>query len=267
MIAPLALARTNQILATCEAWQPPAYDPQTTASARFKAAVRRFLDLQAGSIWRDLAVLLPQCNGTAVDVGCGAQPYRRLFDPGVKYVGIDTTDARAHFRYDIPDTTYYAGNTWPLADRFADIVLCTETLEHVSDPVQFLDEMARCLKPGGSVVLTVPFAARWHYIPHDYWRFTPSSLARLLTSAGFEDVKVYARGNSYTVACYKTMALLLPLLLPQCRSPVAACALRLIGLASAPILVGLAAIGQLTLRGRGGDDCLGYTAVATRVNT
>ena len=64
-------------------------------------------------------------------------------------------------------------------------VLATETLEHVSRPVRFLAEARRCLSPGGRLMLTVPFAARWHYIPHDYWRFTPSGLRQLLTDAGF----------------------------------------------------------------------------------
>ena len=87
--------------------------------------------------------------------------------------------------------------------------------EHVPEPGAFLAEASRCLRPGGRLLLTVPFAARWHYIPHDYWRFTPSGLERLLSAAGFRDAAIYARGNSLTVACYKAMALMLPLLLPQ----------------------------------------------------
>ena len=31
-----------------------------------------------------------------------------------------------------------------------------------------------------------------------------------------------------------------------------------------PILVVLAGIGQLSLKGNGGDDCIGYTAVASK---
>ena len=56
------------------------------------------------------------------------------------------------------------------------VVLCTETLEHVLETRRFLAEAARCLTPGGTLLLTIPFAARWHFIPYDYWRFTPSSL-------------------------------------------------------------------------------------------
>src|SRR5437588_280735 len=64
----------------------------------------------------------------------------------------------------------------------------------------------------GRLVLTVAFAARWDFVAWDYERFTPSGLDRLLQGAGFRSVEVYARGNELTVACYKVMALILPLL-------------------------------------------------------
>ena len=118
------------------------------------------------------------------------------------------------------------------------------------------------LRPGGRIVLTVPFAARWHYVPYDYWRFTPSSLALLLEAAGFRGVVVHGRGNALTVACAKVMALMLPALLPQGRPSPAA---RLAGLATAPLVGLLAAVGQASLRlGRAGEDALGWTAVAER---
>ena len=38
------------------------------------AVARRLLDLQAASVWRDLAVLLPQSRGTVLDVGALPSP-------------------------------------------------------------------------------------------------------------------------------------------------------------------------------------------------
>src|SRR5262249_10506703 len=148
---------------------------------------------------------------------------------------------------------------WPVADASVDVVLCTETLEHVREPRIFLDEGFRCLKPGGHIIMTVPFSARWHYIPHDYWRFTPSGLEHLLSASGFGGIAVLARGNALTVACYKVMALILPLLMPQERWAGTRLMLRAAGLLLLPCLVVLALIGNLSLLARGGDDCLGYT--------
>ena len=220
--------------------------------------------MQAGSVWRDLAAELPLARGRVLDVGCGSQPYRSLMPKSVDYIGIDIAEAEAHFGYKMPDTIYYSGNIWPIEDRSVDYILCTETLEHVQDPAQFLGEAARVLRPGGTLLLTVPFSARWHFIPHDYWRYTPSSLKLLLAQAGFTDVSVYARGDATTVACYKAMALILPLLFPQEGGEAAKGRGRLPGLLALPLFLLLAVVANRSLKGPGGDDCLGYTALAKR---
>ncbi len=164
----------------------------------------------------------------------------------------------------MPDTRYYDGFSWPIADDSADVVLATETLEHVSDPEQFLQEAYRVLRPGGSLLLTVPFAARWHFIPVDFWRFTPSGLLRLFTKAQFDNVEVYARGNAVTVAAYKCIALIAVFLLPQVRSRRLATLMRIVGIALSPLFVAFAIGGNLSLRFASGDDCLGYTAYARK---
>jgi len=199
---------------------------------------------------------LRAARGTVLDVGCGAQVYRNLLPPGVNYRGIDTASAKGDFGYDVPDTHYFEGDDWGVTDESCDVLLCTEVLEHIPDPAAFLIQVWRCLRPGGRLVMTVPFAARWHYIPQDYWRFTPSGLRRLLDAAGFDQVSVRARGNPLTVACYKAMAL--PLMMINGN--------RLVqrGLAALflPLVAVLAAIGNLSMGTDWGDDCLGYTVTA-----
>jgi SAM-dependent methyltransferase len=159
----------------------------------------------------------------------------------------------------VPDTHYFDGDDWGVEDGSFDVALCTEVLEHIPAPAPFLARACRCLRPGGRLVLTVPFAARWHFIPYDYWRYTPSSLNLLLRAAGFDDVRVLARGNPLTVACYKAMTLQLALLLGR-----AGLAKRAIGIVLLPVLGGLACIANLSLAADWGDDCLGYTVTARR---
>jgi SAM-dependent methyltransferase len=255
--------RDNMVDATSETWRPQLFVATTTRLSLLLAAVRRFFDIQAGSAWRDLSAVLPSLQGTVLDVGCGAQPFRSLINPHATYLGIDTDGAKAHFGYEMPNTTYFSGDVWPVADSSVDVVLCTETLEHVLDTRRFLTEASRCVAPGGTLLLTIPFAARWHFIPYDYWRFTPSSLNHLLTATGFHSVRVYARGNAYTVACYKVMTLLLLLLMPQTSSKVLGLLLRLVGLVFLPFFVLLAVVANVSLS-YGGDDCLGYTVLAIR---
>jgi SAM-dependent methyltransferase len=206
---------------------------------------------------------MSQARGTLVDVGCGAQPYRRLIPPETTYIGLDTEESEAHFGYAIPDVRRIAPDgLWPVDDRQADVVLATETLEHVADPDTFLDQAYRCLRPGGRLILTVPFAARWHYIPHDYWRFTPSGLRLLLERARFTDIAVQGRGNERTVACYKLLALLLPIAFPQAHP--GSLRVRPLAVLILPLIVVLAVLGNRSLRMPPGDDCLGYTVFATR---
>jgi SAM-dependent methyltransferase len=258
-------SRTNLVHHRAEAWRPQAHSSSTTGLSGAAVALRGVFDLQLGSIRRDVRSFLGGVRGRLLDVGCGAQPFRALVPEGVSYVGIDTREALDHFGYQIPDTIYFEGPTWPVEDESCDAILCTEVLEHVLDPKRFLREAHRCLAPGGRLCLTVPFAARWHYIPHDYWRYTPSCLDHLLTTAGFRSVEVYGRGDALTVACYKVMALMLPFLFPQGVGPVASLARRAVGILLLPAFLLTAIVANLSLSWPGGaEDCLGYTVLTER---
>ena len=179
------------------------------------------------------------------------------------YIGLDTARAQENFGYAMPDVLpILADGRWPVDDggptsSWPPRRWSTFPILRRSWPRRY-----RCLTPGGRLILTVPFAARWHYIPHDYWRFTPSSLRMLLERAGFEQIVVNGRGNETTVACYKALALLLPLVLPQDQdgaphpSPV--------GLLLLPLILPLAIVANRSLRAPAGDDCLGFTAFAIK---
>lgn len=193
-------------------------------------------------------------------MGAGAQPYRTLLPHGVNYRAIDIEQSEARFGYRLPDTEYFVGSRWPAGDASVDLVLATETLEHVLEPGAFLAEARRVLRPGGRLVITVPFSARWHYIPYDYWRFTPSSLLSLLQQAGFAEVAIYARGNELTVLCSKLISLIAVLLMRSRSRPVTRPAVALL-LPLAPVA---ALLGLASLRFEGGEDCLGWTAIAVQ---
>jgi SAM-dependent methyltransferase len=173
----------------------------------------------------------------------------------------------ANFGPRFPETTYFEGDRWPVEDVNVDYVLSTETFEHVLDSSTFLAEARRCVRPGGYVILTVPFSARWHFIPHDYWRFTPASLSWMLARAGLADVKVHARGNSVTVVAYKIMTLILTSSLGIRPRGTQIDLGRILGIIALPLLPLLAVPGQLSLFFDGSDDCLGYTVVARRPET
>lgn len=50
----------------------------------------------------------------------------------------------------------------PFPDASFDVVLCTEVIEHTTDPRQAVEELSRVLRPSGILVVTVPNHA-WHW--------------------------------------------------------------------------------------------------------
>lgn len=57
----------------------------------------------------------------------------------------------------------------PEPDASFDAVMCIEVLEHLPDPVGALRELARLLKPGGTLILTAPLCSLTHFSPYFYY--------------------------------------------------------------------------------------------------
>lgn len=132
---------------------------------------------------RGIAKHAAQLNGTLVDVGCGTRPYEPCF-PHCRYVGLEVVQASLHGSAKRPDVLY-DGRCIPVADQMADSVLCTQVLEHVFAPAEFLAEIHRIVRPGGRLLLTVPFVWDEHEQPYDFARYSSFGLRHLTEQAGF----------------------------------------------------------------------------------
>lgn len=223
-----------------------------------RAGVQLVLDLQVATVRRDVREWLKGQGGELLEVGCGDQPYRALVPAACRYTGIDTVDAGQDFGMERRDSIIrYEGNRFPCAEATFNAVFHTEVLEHVYDTAEFLGECRRVLVAGGRLMFTVPFQARYHFIPYDYFRFTPAALEKLLAAAGFEDVVVKPRGTDITVAAYKLAAV-------PFRWAFGGLFQKLLFVLSAPLLVAALAVAHLSIVARLGsaDDCLGYTVCA-----
>jgi SAM-dependent methyltransferase len=244
-----------------EAFQPIAVRSPADSPIRF--ALRCLLDLQLLTIYRFLRTELPACRGRVLDVGAGESPWRSLLKQA-QYVGIDVEGAGEFGMQRKQDIIYYDGKTIPFADGSFDHVLCVEVLEHVPDPAAFLAEIARALRHDGTLVLTVPWSARLHHLPHDYGRFTRYGLASLLGRAGFAPVRIDERGNDVAAVANKLVVMAVRLLRPQRASsvvwtwPLAAIV--------APVAAAFVIAAQLSLLWRLGarEDPLGYGVVAVK---
>jgi SAM-dependent methyltransferase len=173
--------------------------------SRLAFVSRQVLDLQLLTCVRFLKPNLRRLEGSLLDVGCGERPFRCFIPSGVRYVGLDVPGSAAFGMGRQPDVVLFDGLTIPFPDNSWDNILCTEVLEHAPEPEGLVREMLRVLRPGGTLLLTVPFAARVHHVPHDYRRFTRFCLQRML--AGCDTVEVIERGNDYAVIANKMIVL------------------------------------------------------------
>jgi SAM-dependent methyltransferase len=128
----------------------------------------------------------PSLSGNLLDIGCGNQPYRELFNVD-EYIGLEIDNKRSRDR-GIADK-FYDGKTFPFSNASFDSALCNQVLEHVFNPDEFLGEIARVLKPGGRLLLTVPFVWDEHEQPYDYARYSSFGLKALLERQGLKIIK------------------------------------------------------------------------------
>lgn len=91
------------------------------------------------------------------------------------------------------------GHHLPLRGSSVDYVVCIEVLEHCAYPAQFLSESARVMQTGALLQLTTRQYWRTHGSPNDFFRYTEQGLRRLLTDAGFTEVRCRPMGGPFTV--------------------------------------------------------------------
>ncbi|WP_210324170.1 class I SAM-dependent methyltransferase [Azorhizobium oxalatiphilum] len=225
---------------------------------------RCLVDLQLWTIVRFLRGPLSAVRGQVLDVGAGQAPWTGMLGPDARYMGVDIEKADAFGMMRVPGVVYYDGGRLPMDDGSFDTLMCVEVLEHVPDPEALLADMHRVLKPGGRLLLTVPWSARVHHIPHDYSRFTRFGLASRMAAAGFVDVEVQERGNDIAAIANKLIILTLRLIRPKPR--VRALWSWPLALLLAPATVGFVVAAHISVRcGLGSkEDPLGYGVTATK---
>jgi SAM-dependent methyltransferase len=124
-------------------------------------------------------VIEPHC--LVLDAGSGEGMYRHLFGR----VSYESADFCKVAKLYVKPTYVCDLAKIPVEDERYDVVICTQVLEHVPEPIEVLKEFYRILKPGGKLFLSAPLFFEEHEQPYDFYRYTQFGLANLLTTVGF----------------------------------------------------------------------------------
>ena len=136
-----------------------------------------------------LCRLSGEFHGHLYDLGCGEMPYREwLLKHADQYTGVDWGATLHQLKADIVADL---NEPLPIESEVADTVVSFSVMEHLREPQIFLNEAHRILKPGGGVVMQVPFMWWVHEAPYDYYRYTQYGLHYMFEKARFSDIKVY----------------------------------------------------------------------------
>ena len=111
-------------------------------------------------------------NLTILDIGSQVMPHqvhfgshRDLFQG--TYIGVDIS---AGINVDV---VLYDPYIFPPEDESVDVVISSQTFEHIEFPWKTMEEINRVLKPGGLVCIIAPSKAPIHKYPLDTFRYHP----------------------------------------------------------------------------------------------
>jgi len=132
--------------------------------------------VSSNSYDRDVLEIIEK-NKKGLILDCGAGRRDEYYENVVNFeiVDYDTTDVLG------------VGEKLPFIDNVFDAVFSLSVLEHVKNPFTSAKEIARVLKPGGSLICSVPFLQPFHGYPHHYYNMTGQGLSNLFDEMLYVD--------------------------------------------------------------------------------
>ncbi len=140
-------------------------------------------------------------TGSVLDVGCGGGVFLNTFKKtfcdwnlfGVEPTNIFAELAKRRTSANVINGNYQSGL---FGEKF-DLLTCNQVLEHVIDPISFLKELKKDLKPSGVLYLEVPDVSDFETLPPDHDRFhmqhlsifSKKTLQYACSNAGYSVIK------------------------------------------------------------------------------
>lgn len=125
-----------------------------------------------------------------LDYGCGTGGNTQTYESFGSVVGIEPDAFAVRAAQARGGASYCQANGTQLPFRPAtfDVAVASDVLEHIEDDATAVSELARVVRPGGSIVVSVP-AHQWLFSEHDtalhhFRRYSRAALRRLLSQGG-----------------------------------------------------------------------------------
>jgi SAM-dependent methyltransferase len=156
----------TDVPATIEPWEKVERGPEK--GTVWRKSNWRFLNQEVKAL-PDEALIL--------DVGAGHGDFADIFE-GRNYFSLDIVPyAEVDLVCDLNQSIPFKAGTF-------DVVVLMNVLEHVFENRGLVKNIAKIIKPGGKLILTIPFLLKVHQAPFDFSRYTPYYLEALAKDAG-----------------------------------------------------------------------------------
>lgn len=154
----------------------------------------------------EVACALPTTYSRVLEIGCGEGFFRENLKADCEYWGVEYSptaaeSAQNHLNNVLLGTYAECHNKLP--DKYFDLVICNDVIEHMPDHMEFLSQIKSKIAPGGVIMGSIPnirhhsilyeliVKQEWQYrvngiLDETHLRFfTKKSLIRTLTEAGY----------------------------------------------------------------------------------
>lgn len=147
-------------------------------------------------------------SGTVLDVGGGRGasylPYLKQ-EKNTEVIGLDLIPSSG-----VAVQINFETDPLPRPNASIDQALMFNILEHIYHHQFLIAEVARVLKPGGTLVGFVPFLINYHPDPHDYFRYTKEALNKLFTEQQFSEIHIEVIGGGPLLVNCNNLMLFVP---------------------------------------------------------
>ncbi|MFA5878119.1 MAG: class I SAM-dependent methyltransferase [Candidatus Staskawiczbacteria bacterium] len=129
-----------------------------------------------------------------LDIGCGRGDFLKGFkDIGLDVFGLDIEKSKSDIVKNIKIyNCNFELNSFPLENNSVDFIFSKSVIEHLKNPENFIKEIYRVLKPGGTAILMTPdWQSQMKIFYDDYTHVRPYTrigLEDFLKMSGFKNV-------------------------------------------------------------------------------